>query len=225
MRPTDSTTGKTVGVFAAMALCLMALPRTAAADGLHESQNSGPVERCSTGSEFHTGPLVTDDEPTRPYSSCMNASTADHVSFDVCLQGAGAPVSVLPSVFETIRRTNASTALLSDSDDEPSPLLELESNPPRSVPLSEVPTAPHRSSSNSSCTVDRPENCRSLPPGPAQLNLEASPVSPTVRAADFDTPNRPEPDAVSPRSGREIEPSDGYDTPPDRPPRVRSRSG
>jgi len=220
MALTDPTIRPAVVSICAMAACLLAFPPDATSQETNDSSPARSEGRCALPSGIDRGPLVPDTDGESRYSSCMEQSGQTHISFDVCLQGAGGPASVLPSLVDRFRAAPASSILLAVDRESGNPLAELDADAPRSVPVSEVPQVPNRSSSDSTCTADRSDQCRSLPPGPAHLNVEASPIPPTVRGSATETPERPDPDETPPRFVHTIDRSDGYDTPPDKPPRT-----
>lgn len=160
-------------------------------------------------------------------SPCTSDDAGSLAAHNRCFEDAGAPASVVPTLLARAHALDATRRVVSAAQEAVGGTTTVEhaSNPPASLPVADVPSVPDRSNRSASCTPESPENCRSLPPAPGHLNVEASPVPPNLRAAELDTPERPDADDDRPRGTRGIERSDGYDSPPHKPPRPSVRSG
>lgn len=248
MKPSPPTIAPVAGAFAAVAACLLAFPSEAPAEVSHDTLwGSGPGG-CSIPGDLRTDELdALASEPSEregaeaplPASIAERETTAgddapcgagdegSRAAHNRCFEDAGAPASVVPTLLARAHALDATHRVVSAARNAAGGTTTVEhaSNPPASLPIADVPPVPDRSNPDASCTPEAPENCRNLPPAPGHLNVEASPVPPNLRSAELDTPQRPDTDDDRARGTRGIEPSDGYDSPPHKPPRQLARSG
>jgi len=243
MKSSLPTTAPVAGAFAAVAMCLLAFPSEAPAEVSHEALWGTAPGNCTTPGELRFEPsdelasyaserethasTAPRDAAADDVSPCDGAESGAKAANNRCFEDAGAPASVVPTLLaraHALRATHQVVSAAQEAVDGTTTVAD-RSNPPASLPVADVPSVPNRSNPDASCTPKSPENCRNLPPAPGQLNVEASPVPPNLRSAELEAPERPDREDEHPRGTSEIERSDGYDTPPDKPPRLAARSG
>jgi hypothetical protein len=157
---------------------------------------------------------------SREATDCLADDSRD--AYNVCFEEAGVPASVVPKLSAKVRAFQQSDELI----EQATALVGLETTEEsdervasRLHPLEVAPPA-EQPNPNKSCTVDRQERCRSLPPLPPSLNLEASGAAPYMPVGNLDLPADPDPtDETTIPERHNILPADGYRSPPLKPPR------
>ncbi len=229
----EITTCRVAGAVVALAMCVL-LPRAGHAEISHDAlwgaveagacanpamnlseSDSADTSRKSVAKNSEKGA-----EGNREPTDCLTDESQD--AHNVCFEEAGVPASVVPKLSAKVRAFQQSDKLIEqattlvglertdDSDERVASRL----NPIEVAPPSNEP------SPNNRCTVDRQERCRSLPPLPPSLNLEASGAAPYMPVGGLELPADPDPteDTTIPEY-HDILPADGYRSPPLKPPR------
>ena len=243
---TDTTyTYRILGSLALIAAVVLVGPAPASAEVSHEVLwGGGPTSCVHYGAVEHKGLVSFIDEsapsvePASQTSSaavieetvteaagltstppCFDLSTDGEKSNNVCFEKAGVPASVVPKLLAKARALEQSQRLVALAEQ----LIDREKlgedrrvEGPKSLPLADLP--PAGPNPQQSCT-GQPDTCRGLPPLPPELTLEASGPSARQAAIAIPMPDRPEPAEQAAITQQRIAPSDGYDSPPDKPPR------
>ncbi len=232
-RQTELTIGRIVGAMVALAVCAL-LPRGGAAELSHDTLwGSAPIGACeedeasldevdamlASSSEGEAASSQHADEAEPAGSDCLEEDARR--SNNVCFEQAGVPASVVPTLAAKVRGLQESEQAIEQATamiglDGPVSSQE-QSTTSRLDSFQFVP--PPSPSPDNSCTVDRQERCRSLPPLPPSLTLEASATAPYISDRDPDFPEPRPSDETAPLDHHEIRPSDGYSSPPLKPPR------
>lgn len=169
----------------------------------------------STGNEVVASLAVADAEP-----GCADADPDDS-SFNICFEDAEGPVSTFPQLIAELRAEKiardltdnalALTEVLRPADSEATSNVFAEPRKPVILPLEEP--EPECSS--------YPVQCRSMPPLPALLVVDASSLSVPIPRVEFDYPDvidLPESQNATPFEG--LGPAAGFASPLEEPPQV-----
>ncbi|MFB6264008.1 MAG: hypothetical protein ABEL76_10355 [Bradymonadaceae bacterium] len=230
------------GIAAILAVAGLMVPAvaTAATDGAEGwSLWRSPPSSGRCGARLTGGTLATLDETagadrkeratgrSRPASSeasetpCTGISNLE--SMNLCFERAGAPASVRPHLIANFQAEGLSDAVV---DRALAAARADESERPNRAPavvrvLSYNPAEPPSPRpSDDSCTAAAPENCKSVPPSPPTLSIDASFPSARNRSISIDSPPRAALlRAVGPPRHDPVGPADGWDSPPNRPPK------
>lgn len=231
--PAETTACSVAGAVIAFAMCAL-LPRAGHSEISHDAlwgatdagacanpganlseSDSLDVSRKSVAKDFEQG-AGESQEP----ADCLADKSRD--AHNVCFEEAGVPASVVPTLSAKVQAFQQSDELI----DQATTLVGLETTDDsdervasRLDPIEVAPPSNEPSPTNL-CTVDRQERCRSLPPLPPSLNLEASGAGPYMPVGSLELPADPDPtdDAIIP-DHHDILPADGYGSPPLKPPR------
>jgi hypothetical protein len=218
-----------------MAVVVLLGPATASAEVSHDVLwGAGPTSCVNYGAVEQKG-LVSFIDESAPSSTqvsqssstdelastapCFDLSTDEEKSNNVCFEKAGVPASVVPKLLAKARALEQSQRLVALAEHLVGQQQEEDDwreEGPKSLPLADLP--PAGPNPQQSCT-GQPDTCRSLPPLPPELTLQASGASARETAAGLPLPDRPEPNEQAALTHQRIAPSDGYDSPPDKPPR------
>lgn len=224
----EVTMNRTAAALAAVALCLV-LPRLAHADLSHETLwgGAGPTSCAQSTFESYVDQQssakrapATDKSKATLAAECLDAAPDQSAeSNNLCFEKAGVPASVVPALAAKAKALEKTDALV----DRARGLIGVtgEGNADRRVASRIDPigvASPSQPDSDDSCTA-RPESCRSLPPIPPTLSVDAMATAPQPTAAIPAIPEaeRPNDDAIPERL--RISHSDGYGSPPLKPPR------
>ena len=234
----EATILRVVGPLVVLALCVVVAPRNASAKLSHETlwgdsgsttcvnhvelERNGYVSlmsRTTVRSETSEEAPVT--RSTRSKASravgCLDDSDGSNKSNNLCFEKAGVPASVVPQLLakaraleETKRVVEAARALV-DGESATNEVVASREGPVGTIP-------PSQPNPENSCTA-HPDNCRSLPPLPPTLTVEAPAIAPNVTDSDYEFPADSEPDDVSIPERLRVRPEDGFSSPPFKPPR------
>ncbi|MFB6350604.1 MAG: hypothetical protein ABEN55_17220 [Bradymonadaceae bacterium] len=183
----EVTIQRTAAALAAAALCLV-LPRLAHADLSHEALWGGPdLVSCMGPTGGNTDRM---DRRQGPSTGETNASLAaecldaapqqSEKSNNLCFEKAGVPASVVPALAAKAKALDQTDALVDRAREligwsqDTSTDRRVAS---RTHPIGVAP--PSQPDRNDSCTA-RPESCRSLPPIPPNLSVDATATAPPL---------------------------------------------
>lgn len=134
---------------------------------------------------------------------------------NVCLEAANSPISTLPRLIAEANGKETADSVVNSILDR---IDQSDANAPQvAVALTPSPDPqPVEDGSNVACSTDS-EECRSLPPAPPTLQVEASAAANNLLAS-IDLPDAPDEGSVNAWAYLRVGPEDGHQRRPERPP-------
>lgn len=137
---------------------------------------------------------------------------------NVCLEAANSPISTLPRLIAEANGKETADSVVNsildriEHSDAEAPQVAVAITPsPDQQPVDD--------GSRVACSTDS-EECRSLPPAPPTLQVEASAAGNSNLLASIDLPDSPDEGDVDARAELRVGPEDGHERRPDRPPQA-----
>ena len=169
-----------------------------------------PLEAHSQRSSQATpAPDVESSEPPCTVDDSDPAS-------NICLEAANSPISTLPSLIAKANGKETADGVVNsileriERSDADAPQVDLAITP-------SPDPQPADDDSKVACSTDS-EECRSLPPAPPTLQVEASAAGNSNLLAFTDLPDTPDDGGVNAWADLRVGPEDGHQRRPDRPP-------
>ena len=246
---TGSTICRMLGACAALVVCLGAYAPSASAEMTHDSlwgadsssasgscvnhgilEHEGFVSLMSQGESSTAQKNASEISPAIQKqaslaSDCLADSDGSKRSNNLCFEKSGVPASVVPQLLAKSRALEQSENVVdvaraivdaqaggSDRESETRRVVASRKGPVGTIP-------PSQPNPKSSCTA-QPDNCRSLPPVPPSLDVEASGAAPQLPDESPEFSESDDPADEVPAGSSRVGPSDGHASPPLKPPRT-----
>ena len=240
IHPDEVTNYQSLAALVAAVACLV-VPQVAGAEISHESlwgsldpgscigpnadmpdlpALAGDYQPADHSEPRQTGPATGESRASLAAECLEDVSANSQKSNNLCFEKAGVPASIVPTLAAKADALDQTATIV----DRARELIGLESVAPSSKPLASrtgpigtVP--PSQPDPDNSCTK-RPASCRSLPPLPPTLSVDAMATAPHMPATtpSIPTADRPHNEAIPERL--RISHSEGYRSPPLKPPRA-----